>query len=72
MICAVRFEGVVCERHASEKDVAVVGRSAMMSYGARIDAFPVVCWGCETTQGNVEMEHERDRSPSRSPRPVRL
>ena len=39
----------------AEKDVAVVGRSAMMSYGAKIDAFPVVCQKCETTQDGRRM-----------------
>lgn len=38
MICAVTFDGVLCERHAREKEAAVVGRSAMISYGANREA----------------------------------
>ena len=43
IMCAVSGDGFVCSRHAEEKETAVVGSSAIRSYGANNAAFPVVC-----------------------------
>lgn len=72
MIWAVTFEGVVCDRHAREKVVVVVGKSAMMSYGLNIDPLPVVCNDLQKYSTRTSWRHLRDQNPSRYPRLIRL
>ena len=42
MMWAVKGEGRLCVRHAAENVAAVVGASAMRSYGSTMDAFALV------------------------------